>query len=246
MPKIGDELRAAREARHLSLSEVSEQLHIRSVYLEALEDEQWALIGAPVYVRGFLRTYARYLGLEPEPAVAEYNETLERTPAAVPERRRYSRRAVRRGNASPWLWLAALAAAILVGFVGYNYFELRSSHHTLALAGPLASETAAPGPATSPDVAAAPRAGDRGLGPTARRTLEVRLTSTTWLLVEIDGSKRLEGTFPPGTRKAFHGTFADIRTGNAGGVELTVNGKELGAMGHSGGVVERRLPLDEE
>jgi transcriptional regulator with XRE-family HTH domain len=245
MPKIGDELRAAREARHLSLSEVSEQLHIRSVYLEALEAEHWALVGAPVYVRGFLRTYARYLGLEPEPAVAEYNATLEHAPAAAPERRRYSRRAVRRVNASPWLWLAALAAAVLVGFVGYNYFELRSSHHTLALAGPIASEAAAPEPATSPE-AAAPRVAERALAPGARRTLEVHLTSTTWLLVEIDGSKRLEGTFPPGTRRAFHGTFADIRTGNAGGVELTVNGKELGTMGHTGGVVERRLPLDEE
>ena len=244
MPKIGDELRAAREARHLSLSEVSERLHIRSVYLEALENENWALIGAPVYVRGFLRTYARYLGLEPEPAVQDFNETLARVPAAAPERRVTVRRS-RRGETSPWLWIAALAAAVLVGFVGYNYFELRASHRALAFAGPLATEAAAR--AASPQIAAAPpTAAQRTLSPAERRTLEVRLTKTTWLLVEIDGNKLLEGTFPPGTRKAFHGKLAEIRTGNAGGVELTVNGKELGAMGHAGGVVQRRVTLDEE
>jgi hypothetical protein len=66
------------------------------------------------------------------------------------------------------------------------------------------------------------------------------------LLVNIDGAKRLEGTFPAGTIKAFHGKLADIRTGNAGGVELTVNGKELGTMGHAGGVMERSIALDEE
>ena len=242
MPKIGDELRAGREARHLSLSEVSEQLHIRSVYLEALEAENWALIGAPVYVRGFLRTYARYLGLEPEPAVRDFNETLSRVPAAAPERR-VSPRSSRRGQASPWLWVAALAAAILLGFVGYNYVELRASHRALALAEPLA--LGGPVPASS-QVAAAPPAAARALSPAERRTLEVRLTKTTWLLVEIDGSKQLEGTFPPGTRKAFHGKLAEIRTGNAGGVDLRVNGKELGTMGHSGGVVQRRVTLDEE
>ena len=240
MPKIGDELRAAREARHLSLSEVSEQLHIRSVYLEALEAENWALVGAPVYVRGFLRTYARYLGLEPEPAILDFNETLARVPPTAPERRVTVRRS-RRGEASPWLWVAALAAAVLLGFVGYDYFELRASHSALALAEPpLAAGNAVP--AASPQAAAATRT----LSPQERRTLEVRLTRTTWLLVEIDGNKQLEGTYPPGTRKAFHGKLAEIRTGNAGGVDLRVNGKELGSMGHPGGVVQRRVTLDEE
>ena len=243
MPKIGDELRAAREAHHLSLSEVSEQLHIRSVYLEALEDENWALIGAPVYVRGFLRTYARFLGLEPEPAVQNFNETLARVPPAAPERR-VSPRSSRRAEPSPWLWVAALAAAVLLGFVGYNYFELRATHRALALAEPLTAD--APAPAASAQLAAAQPAAPHALSPQERRTLEVRLTKTTWLLVEIDGNKQLEGTFPPGTRKAFHGKLAEIRTGNAGGVDLRVNGKELGSMGHAGGVVQRRVTLDEE
>ena len=58
-------MRAAREARRLSLSEVAEQIHIRALYLQNIEEEDWRAIGAPVYVRGFIRTYARFLGLDP-------------------------------------------------------------------------------------------------------------------------------------------------------------------------------------
>ena len=69
---LGERFRAAREARGLSLSDVAEQIRIRSLYLAAIEDEDWSAIGAPVYVRGFLRTYARFLGIDPEEAVAAF------------------------------------------------------------------------------------------------------------------------------------------------------------------------------
>src|SRR5438270_11067215 len=69
---LGERFRAAREERSLTLSEVGEQLRIRSVYLAAIEEENWEAIGAPVYIRGFLRTYARFLGLDPEEAVGEF------------------------------------------------------------------------------------------------------------------------------------------------------------------------------
>ncbi len=78
---LGERFRAAREARGVSLSDVADQIRIRSVYLSAIEDENWNAIGAPVYIRGFLRTYARYLGLDPEEAVAEFNATLPEPPA---------------------------------------------------------------------------------------------------------------------------------------------------------------------
>jgi cytoskeletal protein RodZ len=64
MAALGDEFRSAREARGLTLSDVAEQIHIRSVYLNAIETDDWGSIGAPVYVRGFIRTYARFLALD--------------------------------------------------------------------------------------------------------------------------------------------------------------------------------------
>ena len=77
---LGDRFRAAREARGLSLSDCSEQVRIRSVYLAAIEEENWKAIGAAVYVRGFLRTYARFLGLDPEEVVIAFNDEVQ--PAA--------------------------------------------------------------------------------------------------------------------------------------------------------------------
>src|SRR6185437_3375544 len=90
MAGLGERFRAARESRGLSLSEVSEQIRIRSVYLAAIEEERWSAIGAPVYIRGFLRTYARFLTLDPEEIVADFNAvTSPPLPAAAepePER----------------------------------------------------------------------------------------------------------------------------------------------------------------
>src|ERR1700726_2981092 len=83
---LGEEFRGAREARGLSLSDVAERLHIRSVYLAAIEDEDWHVIGAPVYVRGFLRTYARFLGLDPEACVARFAASVPTGSPAAPPR----------------------------------------------------------------------------------------------------------------------------------------------------------------
>ncbi len=71
----------------------------------------------------------------------------------------------------------------------------------------------------------------------------MKLTQRSWLLVRVDGNTRLEGIFPAGTQKWFTGRRADVRAGNAGGVELNVDGRTLGAMGGDGDVVERSLPL---
>ena len=62
---LGEMLQRARQARGLTLEEVERDTRISRRYLQALENENFGLLPAPVYARGFLRTYARYLGLEP-------------------------------------------------------------------------------------------------------------------------------------------------------------------------------------
>ena len=72
------------------------------------------------------------------------------------------------------------------------------------------------------------------------------MTDTSWLRVSIDGKLAYEGTLRTGAVKAFAGKVADVRVGNAGGVRVTVNGRALGPLGHSGDVVERRFILTGE
>jgi len=70
--ELGRWLRDAREAKNLSLDVVEKEIRIRSHYLQALEEEAFDRLPGEVCARGFLRNYARFLGLDPEEAIARY------------------------------------------------------------------------------------------------------------------------------------------------------------------------------
>jgi cytoskeleton protein RodZ len=266
MPALGERFRAAREARGLTLSDVAEHIRIRSVYLAAIEDESWASIGAPVYIRGFLRTYARFLGLDPEEVVAEFNGQASAPPAPVPSapgappKTSYlaDEQAPARGL-SPLIWIASLVAVVLIAIVVYNEATLRGRQTAAALpsnspaVSPAASATAlAATTSASPDASGSPTVAPSG-SPTVTpsgspaaagpNTLQVVFTAPSWLRVTVDGSVSMEGTFPAGTVRQFHGKIARLRIGNAGGVEIIVDGKSLGKLGSAGDVVERSFTL---
>jgi cytoskeleton protein RodZ len=244
MAALGEEFRSAREARGLTLSDVAEQIHIRSVYLNAIENEDWKAIGAPVYVRGFIRTYARFLGLDGEDAVARFNEQ------APPDRPAHAASAAvdfgsdRERSGPSWLAIGGgLVALILVAFVVYEYWQYAKGGTASV---PVAAASAAPQPAAVP-------AGSQSAAPSARPSaspaaavhhqLAIRLVQRSWLRVTVDGATKIEGIFPAGTARTFAGSVAEVRAGNAGGVVVTVNGRSSGPMGKEGDVVEQRSPL---
>jgi len=73
MDELGTILQEARTARELTLEDVAQVTRIRVRYLEALEEGRYDVLPTPVHVRGFLRNYAQYLNLDPEPLIARYN-----------------------------------------------------------------------------------------------------------------------------------------------------------------------------
>lgn len=81
LEEIGRRLRAARESRGLSLATAEEETKIRRKYLEALEAGARAELPDEVYVKGFLRTYGNYLGLEGVRLVEEYKRASQGAPA---------------------------------------------------------------------------------------------------------------------------------------------------------------------
>lgn len=246
---LGDRFRAAREQRGLTLSDVAEHVRIRSVYLAAIEEENWKAIGAPVYIRGFLRTYARYLALDPEEAVADFNAgegaAAVPAPSAASSSKGYQPQG---GSLAPLIWVAGIIAVALIGFVIYLY--LTPAHTQQQLAATAAGQPTAPS-LSNPDATAIPAtAVTAGASPAAAassqaqtRTLSIHLTAPSWLRVTVDGNVSIEGTFPAGTTKTFHGSVALVRVGNAGGVELTVDGKPVGKLGGAGDVVEKSFTL---
>jgi hypothetical protein len=66
MAELGNTLSRARRARAITLEDAERDTHVSKRYLQALENEDFSVFPAPVYARGFLRTYSRYLGLNPE------------------------------------------------------------------------------------------------------------------------------------------------------------------------------------
>jgi hypothetical protein len=66
MGELGNTLSRARRARGITIEDAERDTHVSRRYLQALETEDFAIFPAPVYARGFLRTYSRYLGLNPE------------------------------------------------------------------------------------------------------------------------------------------------------------------------------------
>ncbi|MGB8150616.1 MAG: DUF4115 domain-containing protein, partial [Candidatus Cybelea sp.] len=74
-------------------------------------------------------------------------------------------------------------------------------------------------------------------------SLALVFSAPSWLRVTVDGNVSMEGTFPAGTSRTFHGKNALVRIGNAGGVEIYVDGKDRGKLGKAGDVVEQAFTL---
>ena len=120
MFEIGNSLREARVRQQLELGEVEHATKIRARYLRALEEESFDALPAQTYVKGFLRTYADYLGLDGQLYVDEYNSRFgadgdEPREPVVPRRtsnvHRQHRRLERR-----WIAFALTGIAALVIF----------------------------------------------------------------------------------------------------------------------------------
>ena len=128
MPPIGDTLREARMRQRLDIVDVESRTKIRAKYLRALENEEWALLPGPTFVRTFLRTYAEAVGLDPHVLVEAYrtqhDDGEEPEAASSPWRRRRRRSSAPTGAArraprapGPAAVLGGVVVLVLVGLL---------------------------------------------------------------------------------------------------------------------------------
>lgn len=82
---IGEQLAIARRKKGLSIKKAEEATKIRAKFLEALEDDDYDNVPEPVYIKGFIRTYANFLGLNGFKLVKEYNLLFKPEPEPEPE-----------------------------------------------------------------------------------------------------------------------------------------------------------------
>ncbi|HEY7602629.1 MAG TPA: helix-turn-helix domain-containing protein [Gaiellaceae bacterium] len=150
MFEIGNSLREARTRKGLDFPELEQGTKIRAKYLRALEDEAFETLPSATYVKGFLRTYADYLGLDGQLYVDEYNvrygsgdEVLERrVRSSSAARRPHVRRRRRLESKLVWVTLLGIAALTALVIAAWRYGG--SGHQTLPLSNPAAKAPAKP------------------------------------------------------------------------------------------------------
>ena len=158
---IGPTLREARNRRKVDLSEVEAAIKIRVRYLQAMENEEWDALPGGAYTRGFIRTYASYLGLDGERLADDYRRATgppggERAPKRVepvPTARRGRRPLVSSRLVIVAVCLVLVAVVVGIALAGGNGGS--SSSSTAASEGKKAPKKHAQAPAATskPDVA---------------------------------------------------------------------------------------------
>lgn len=235
---IGQTLAAARESAGLTVDEVARATRIRRTLILGIENDDFSGCGGDFYARGHLRTIATKVGLDPKPLLDEFDSTRPAPPRAsdVFESETAARPERRGPN-----WSAAMAAALvlIVAFGIVQAFSSGGHDPTFTGGGPTTLDadrpttpsagTPTPNPGSGSAVAQAPR---------GKVTVLVRASERSWVQVTTDtGQELFQGLLDVGARKSFTDrSRLRLVIGNAGGVELTVNGTDIGAPGRRGQV----------
>jgi len=140
MESPGKRLKAERESRNLSLKQVFESTKIREHLLKAIEEDHYELISSPVYVKGFLDAYSRYLGLDPNDVVLLYQKHLEhKTLSKKPElEKRTTRSKLKQRTAflkkkgTLWLFIISIPVIILLIAIMVYHGSLKPINHFLS------------------------------------------------------------------------------------------------------------------
>ena len=236
---IGSTLAQARESAGLTLEDVAAKTRIRRTLILGMENDDFSACGGDFYARGHLRTVATAVGADPSQLLAEFDA---QRPEAAPPRAtdvfepEINAPAERRGPN----WTAAMAAALVlvVGFGIVQAFSGSDKKGTEAAG----TDTSTSAPARSPS-ASSPSPTEGGgsavaQAPRGKVTVVLRATDRSWVQVTTNtGQELFQGLLQDGQQK----TFADrsrikLVIGNAGGVDLTVNGADIGAPGRRGQV----------
>lgn len=241
--EVGATLRRAREARGASVPDCAAALRARVEQVIALEAGRFDGFGGEVYARGFLRSYARLLGLDPAALLGAIGEG----PAAAGVTHLRSlpteRRAVERRVPA---WVIGLGVVIVAGAVVAFAVRLGDARAPDAAPAPPPSAPAAPDPVPAPAPPPEQPPEPSPAVSAAPVTLTLTFEAPSWLAVAVDGvSPDRDRVVPGGTTLRYEAETAIIvRLGNAGGVRAELNGEELGLQGRSGEVVQRAFGPD--
>lgn len=224
---FGTWLRRQREMRDIDLREIADKTKISLRYLKAMEQDRFEILPAPLFARGFLREYAKYVGLNPDEVVNYYLSATEGAgesdEADPPRERRYS------GSDGPATRgaLMVLVLIVIVALGAYFLFWRESRDGSAAARPPIA----APPAVEIPQSTVPPPLPESES--TAPIVVTLDFTQQCWVEATVDGRPELSRLFVAGESSQLEAQSTVVleTIGNAGGVEVQVNGVpfDLGA-----------------
>jgi cytoskeleton protein RodZ len=258
----GARLRREREAQGIGHQQAAESLNLDPAVLSCLEANDFAALGAPVFVKGHLRRYAMLLGLAEDEILAMYDRSKQQLgePTLVPKSR-LEMAPVRGKPRWPWVVGGAVTFFIAAGLIAYL------SEHGLPWVGPAADEATAPilqevpatttqAPAAAPtptvtgssaSTAVAPAVdapAPAGLQP-GQVSLQLKFSGDSWVEV-FDGSGKavLYDLGKAGTERTLTAAAPlSVTIGNATVVTVAINGRSLPSLPRAEGQVLARFGI---
>lgn len=244
MSSLGIGLRELRESKGVSLDDIARSTRVGRRHLEALESESWGELPSPVFVKGFIRAYCEFLEASPDQALGLYREIAGET--VKPHRAQVSVRTPPARRVGP-----LMVSLVLFIALGASLFALRvgltsSPRPAPAGSGPARSSpervpSSTPTPVPSSTNVAVQRAPVQTSEPRpARQRLLIRAVEPTWIRVQIDEGQVAEELLQVGAVREWTAARRFVLTvGNAGGLEVDLNGRRIPALGARGAVIQK-------
>ena len=237
---FGGWLRRQRELRQVSLREIADVTKISIRYLEALEEDRFDVLPAPVFAKGFLREYARYVGLDPDEVVNTYlTAQSEAQPEEVVEP---AWAAQAKKPSLEWTTglLLALAVGLVLALVAVVAFYAERSSEAPA---PPPAAVAAPPPPVAPSPEPTPV---MEVLPRAPLVVTMDFAEDCWVEATVDGQRRLSELHVQGESLMLEADELVVLTlGNARAVRIEVNGRQY-EMEVGSGRIARDVRIDLE
>lgn len=254
------DFKALREAKGLSLPDIFRQTRVGLVYLAAVENGEFSRLPPPVYARNFIRKYAQSVGVNEKSILSNYEKYLKSLQPIVKETE-VQQPWPETGGRNRFLVLSLTAVVIAGALVSAIFLYDRADKPALTApvidsAAPVSAIPEPPPAAADPYISAPAITPVSGSGssekaatpPTSEGKMRLAMEAheLTWVRIAEDRNPGYEVLLKPGDKieRAASDSF-QLDIGNAGGVNLTFQGKPLGSLGKSGQTIRMRLPEKE-
>ena len=215
------------------MERAAEETRIRQDYLMRMESDEFDFL-APAYVRGFLKTYARFLRVNPDPLLEEFDRRfggrIDTSQIVALERHGKRNNPSARRPASSWTVAAVIAAAFLLilGAVGLMTGDEKPEREPR-----LSEATESPSPSPEPSLSPADAETEEPvIAVEDGYELEIVATQDCWTMVSTDGGEPTTQTILAGESMTFTAEEEIfVRLGFPEGVELFLNGESIGTPG---------------